>query len=300
MEDEGGEKPVFKVDAKDYRKFLTSILESGDEERIRLALVFYDWIKDSMRETLDASERALMFRSLFATAKRLLDSKLDDARLAKIGSIISNLRSLHGNKDALFITEHLKLQLFEDCGLDSEKIDWEMVDRYLDQWKEASKEEEVTIAYYKRNETGEIVADTERITEAGPSFFRHCSAECVEWFYSMELKPIDYTPGSLIELDSVIDDYWPKELFKDVDMEDERDPYSTILLRLVLMTGSYLGEVLVKNLGGKWEKTASSGWHILLNKSGINVFHIAEESLRGPSRFHDAFKLAVKTGRSEV
>lgn len=60
--------------------------------------VFYDWINDSMEKTLDASERALMFRSLFAIAKRLLDSKLDDARLARISSIISNLRSLHENK----------------------------------------------------------------------------------------------------------------------------------------------------------------------------------------------------------
>lgn len=74
----------------------------------------------------------------------------------------------------------MKLQLFEDCGLDSEKIDWGLVDKHLDWWTEASKEEKTTIAYYKRNEEGEIVADTGRITEAGPPFFKHCSAECVE------------------------------------------------------------------------------------------------------------------------
>jgi len=249
-----------------------------------------------MKKPLDASERMLAFRSLFAIAKRLLESKLDDARLARISEIIGNLRSLHEDKDTLFIAEYLKLQLFEDCGLDAEKTDWELVDKYLDQWAEASKKEEIRITYYKRGGDGEIMIDEERITEAGPSFFKHCSAECVEWFYSMELKPIDYTPGSLMELDKVIDAYWPKEIFKNVDMMDENDPYSTILLRLVLMTGSYLGEVLVKNIGGKWEKAEALGWCIRLNQSEINVFQTAEESLRGPSRFHETFKL-VETNK---
>ncbi|MBO3754888.1 MAG: hypothetical protein FGF53_08465 [Candidatus Brockarchaeota archaeon] len=298
MVEEG--KPVSTGIMKEYREFFARVMESGDEDRIRLAAVFYDWINDSMKETEDAAEKAFMFRSIFAMAKRLLDSRLGGDRLSRIGLIISNLRSRQDSRNALFTAEYLKLQLFEDCGLDTGETDWELVDKYLEHWAEASSREEFEITYYKRGEEGRIVADESRVAEAGPAFFRHCSAECVEWFYSMMLKPIDYTPGSLVELDRVIDAYWPKELFKDVEMEDEENTYSTILLRLVLMTGSYLGEVLVRNLGGKWEKAEPSGWHILLKESSINVFQIAEESLRGPSRFHDAFKLAEKISTPEV
>ncbi|MCX8183018.1 MAG: hypothetical protein N3F08_01155 [Crenarchaeota archaeon] len=294
MDEEEEGKPVLTVIMKEYREFFTRIMESGDEDRMRLAAVFYDWVNDSMEEASDTAEKAFMFRSIFAMAKRLLDSKLDDDRLSKIGLIISNLRSRQDSKNALFTAEYLKLQLFEDCGLDSGETDWELVDKYLEYWAEASSKEEFEITYYKRCEDGKILTDESRLAEAGPAFFRHCSAECVEWFYSMMLKPIDYSPSSLVELDRVIDAYWPKELFKDVDIEDEENTYSTVLLRLVLMTGSYLGEVLVRNLGGKWEKAEPSGWRILLKESRINVFHIAEESLRGSSRFHEAFKLAEK------
>ncbi|MEM3523507.1 MAG: hypothetical protein QXS04_02885 [Thermoproteota archaeon] len=297
-EEEG--KPVLTGIMKEYRDYFTKVMESGDEDRIRLATVFYDWINDSVEEATDAAEKAFLFRSIFAMAKRLLDSRLGEDRLSKIGLIISNLRSRQDSRDALFTAEYLKLQLFEDCGLDSGETDWELVDKYLENWVEASGKEEFEITYYKRGEDGKIVADESRFAEAGPAFFKHCSAECVEWFYSMMLKPIDYTPGSLVELDRVIDAYWPKQLFKDVDMEDEENTYSTILLRLVLMTGSYLGEVLVRNLGGKWEKSEPSGWHILLKESRINVFHIAEESLKGVSRFHDAFKLAEKISAPET
>jgi len=126
MGEEKEGKPVLTGIFKEYKEFFTRMMESGDEEKIRLTMVFYEWIDDSMKEAADTSEKAFVFRSIFAMAKRLLDSRLDDARLAKINGIISSLRSLHGNRDALFTAEYLKLQLFEDCGLDSEKPDWEL------------------------------------------------------------------------------------------------------------------------------------------------------------------------------
>ena len=172
---------------KEYRGFFTRVMESGDEDRIRLAAVFNDWIGDSMKEATDAAEKAFLLRSIFAIAKRLLESRLSDDRLSKIILIISNLRSRQDSQDALFNAEYLKLQLFEDCGLDSGEIDWELVDKYLEHWAEASSKDEIDITYYKRNEDGKIVADNSRIAEAGPAFFKHCSAECVEWFYSMML-----------------------------------------------------------------------------------------------------------------
>jgi hypothetical protein len=290
MSDEYSGKPLKDVN-EEYRDLFTRVMESKDEERISFMLVFYGWIDDFLKGVEDRNERAFATRSAFAIAKRLLDSKLDTVRLVKIRQIVTELRSLRGDRDALFIAEHLKLQLFEDCGLDSEKPDWELVDKYLDYWMEASNEEEIAITYYRRNEQGEIVTDNERVASAGPSFFRHCSAECVEWFYSIELKPIDYTPESLIELDRIIDTYWPKELFKSIDISNEEDPRSVILLRLVLMTGSYLGEVLIRSLGGKWEKSEDLGWHVLLKGKRINVFNIAEESFREASGFYNTFKI---------
>ncbi|MEM2940426.1 MAG: hypothetical protein QW304_02620 [Thermoproteota archaeon] len=278
--------------SKEYKEFFTKIMESNDKERIRFMLFFYDWINGFTEEVLDENEKAFIFRTVFAIAKRLLDSKLDGDRLVKIEEIVNSLRSLNGDKEALFIAEYLKLQLFEDCGIDSENPDWSLVDKYLDHWAEASKGEEVAITYYRRDDKGEIVVDKERITEAGPPFFKHCSAECVEWFYSMELKPIDYDQNSLMELDRVIDTYWPKERFRDVDIEDEENPYSTILLRLMLMTGSYLGEVLIRNLGGTWDRAEDSGWHIRLKERRINVFNIAKESFQNSPKFYETFRLA--------
>lgn len=278
--------------SKEYKEFFTKIMESEDKERIRFMMFFYDWINDFTKDLLDENEKAFIFRSVFAIAKRLLDSKLDGGRLVKIEEIVNSLRSLNGDKDALFIAEYLKLQLFEDCGIDSENPDWSLVDKYLDHWAEASKGEGVAITYYRRDDKGEIVVDKDRITEAGPLFFKHCSAECVEWFYSMELKPIDYTPNSLVELDRVIDTYWPKERFRDIDIGDEENPYSTILLRLMLMTGSYLGEVLVRNLSGRWDMAEDSGWHIRLKEDRINVFNIAKESFQDSPKFYETFRLA--------
>lgn len=278
--------------SKEYKEFFTKIMESEDKERIRFMMFFYDWINDFTKDLLDENEKAFIFRSVFAIAKRLLNSKLDGGRLVKIEEIVNSLRSLNGDKDALFIAEYLKLQLFEDCGIDSENPDWSLVDKYLDHWAEASKGEGVAITYYRRDDKGEIVVDKDRITEAGPLFFKHCSAECVEWFYSMELKPIDYTPNSLVELDRVIDTYWPKERFRDIDIGDEENPYSTILLRLMLMTGSYLGEVLVRNLSGRWDMAEDSGWHIRLKEDRINVFNIAKESFQDSPKFYETFRLA--------
>ncbi|MBO3839563.1 MAG: hypothetical protein QXN75_04220 [Thermoproteota archaeon] len=284
-----GRKPLRDISGE-YRDLYTKVMESNDKERISFMLVFYDWINDFMKEAVDENERAFVIRSAFAIAKRLLESKLDGTRLVKIGQMVDELRSLRGDRDALFIVEHLKLQLFEDCGIDSEKPDWELVDKYLNYWMEASGKEEVAITYYRRDENGEIVTDNERVTSAGPRFFKHCSAECVEWFYSMELKPINYTAESLMELDKIIDAHWPRELFKEISIGSE-EPQSIILLRLVLMTGSYLGEVLVRNLGGKWEKTEDLGWHIRLEDRRINVFNIAENSFRESSNFYNTFKL---------
>lgn len=282
-------KPLRDISGE-YKDLYTRVMESNDKERISFMLVFYGWINDFMREAVDENEKAFVTRSAFAIAKRLLDSKLDGTRLVKIGRIVDELRSLRGDRDALFIAEHLKLQLFEDCGLDSEKPDWELVDKYLNYWTEASGKEEVAITYYRRDENGEIVTDNERVASAGPRFFKHCSAECVEWFYSMELKPINYTSESLMELDKIIDAHWPRELFKEISIDSE-EPQSIILLRLVLMTGSYLGEVLVRNLGGQWERTEDLGWHIRLEDARINVFNIAENSFRESSNFYNTFKL---------
>jgi len=278
---------------EEYKDLFAKTMESKDREKIGFMLVFYNWIDDFMKEPVDENERAFVIRSAFAIVKRLLDSKLDSIRLSRIGQIVEESRFTRGNRDALFIAEHLKLQLFEDCKLDSEKPDLELVDKYLNYWAENLKEEEIAITYYCRNEGGEIVEDNERVSNAGPSFFKHCSAECVEWFYSMELKPIDYTPESLAELDRIIDEHWPRELFEKASIGGE-EPEGIILLRLVLITGSYLGEVLVRNLGGKWEKTEDMGWHIRLGETRINVFNIAENSFRKSSNFYNAFKLLEK------
>ncbi|MEM2247482.1 MAG: hypothetical protein QXS51_04815 [Thermoproteota archaeon] len=279
---------------EEYRSLFNKTIDSKDRDRIGFLLVFYNWIDDFMRGGFDENEKAFAIRSAFAIAKRLLESKLDGARLSKIGQIIEESKSIRGDMDALFIAEHLKLQFFEDCKLDSENPDWELIDKYLNHWMNSLKEKEIGIKYYCRDENGEIIEDNERVLTTGPSFFRHCAAECVEWFFNMELKPIDYTPESLMELDRVVDAHWPRELFRDISINSD-EPQSIVLLKLVLMTGSYLGEVLVRRLGGRWEKSEDLGWHIRIKETRINVFNIAEKAFRETSSFYETFKLLEKT-----
>ncbi|MGQ9479640.1 MAG: hypothetical protein ACUVQ0_06495 [Thermoproteota archaeon] len=53
---------------------------------------------NSLIKEAPSEEKAFLFRSALATAKRLVDSKLDGSRLNRISSIIRVLRTTHGGR----------------------------------------------------------------------------------------------------------------------------------------------------------------------------------------------------------
>jgi len=89
---------------------------------------------------------------------------------------------------------------------------------------------------------------------------------------------LDYSLESLSNLDSAVSRLRP--------VEDQDGLQSDFLGAYIVLTGSYLGEVIVRSLNGRWEKTGSPlGWAVRLGDREIDVFKIAFESISEPNRF---------------
>ncbi|MEM2598928.1 MAG: hypothetical protein QW796_04305 [Thermoproteota archaeon] len=107
--------------------------------------------------------------------------------------------------------------------------------------------------------------------------FAKWADECVELVAEKAGVKLDYSLEFLKTLDAVVSKLKP---------EDRGELQSELLGAYIVLTGSYLGEVVVRNLSGKWEKTGSPlGWAVKLGDTEIDVFQIAFESVSQPDRF---------------
>lgn len=107
--------------------------------------------------------------------------------------------------------------------------------------------------------------------------FAKWAGECVEIVGEKAGVKLDYSLESLKILDAAVSGLKP---------EDYGGFQSELLGAYIVLTGSYLGEVIVRNLNGKWEKTSSPlGWSVRLGVREIDVFQIAFESVSQPDRF---------------
>ncbi|MCX8183102.1 MAG: DUF6278 family protein [Crenarchaeota archaeon] len=107
--------------------------------------------------------------------------------------------------------------------------------------------------------------------------FAKWAGECVELVYEKTGVKLDYSLESLKTLDATVCTLKP---------EDQEELQSELLGAYIVLTGSYLGEVVVRSLNGKWEKTDSPlGWVVKLGLKEIDVFQIAFESVSQPDRF---------------
>ncbi len=107
--------------------------------------------------------------------------------------------------------------------------------------------------------------------------FAKWAGECVKLVDEKTGVKLDYSLESLKNLDAVVSRLKP---------EDPGEFQSELLGAYIVLTGSYLGEVLVRSRGGKWEKTGSPlGWAVKLGVREIDVFQIAFESVSQPDRF---------------
>lgn len=137
-------------------------------------------------------------------------------------------------------------------------------------------------------------ASEEGKKKLGPEAFKSFAQGCIKFVYSMSKKSLDYSPGSLKVVDQVLDDTWKKDWFKGRKIGDMTDAKNMIYTGIVLSCGSYLGEVLNRNLGGRWEQNDHMmfGWCANLDRTRANVFHIAHECLFEPSKFYASFEIA--------
>ncbi|MBO3842670.1 MAG: hypothetical protein FGF48_09705 [Candidatus Brockarchaeota archaeon] len=104
--------------------------------------------------------------------------------------------------------------------------------------------------------------------------FAKWAGECVELVAEKTGVKLDYSLESLKTLDAAVSGLKPEEF------------QSELLGAYIVLTGSYLGEVIVRNLDGKWGKTGSPlGWAVKIGDMEIDVFQIAFESVSQPDRF---------------
>lgn len=107
--------------------------------------------------------------------------------------------------------------------------------------------------------------------------FAKWAGECVELVDEKAGVKLDYSLESLKTLDAAVSRLKP---------EEHGEFQGELLGAYIVLTGSYLGEVIVRSLDGKWEKTGSPlGWAVKLGVREIDVFQIAFESISQPGRF---------------
>ncbi|MEM4230173.1 MAG: hypothetical protein QXZ66_10500 [Thermoproteota archaeon] len=140
-----------------------------------------------------------------------------------------------------------------------------------------------------------------------PEMFKGFSKLCVSYVHALKGREIDYTPESLLIVDKAINEGWPKDFFKGVEpagsfslSEIRNLPARSgeMLTIIILVFGSYLGEVILRNIGGGWEmdEHAMFKWGVRVPAGSrvflVNVFHIAHESLIEPSKLFNSYVMA--------
>ncbi|MGQ9690289.1 MAG: DUF6278 family protein [Thermoproteota archaeon] len=114
--------------------------------------------------------------------------------------------------------------------------------------------------------------------------FAKWAGKCVELAGEKAGVKLDYSLESLKSLDAA-------DSRLRLDAKDPGELPSDVLGAYLILTGSYLGEVIVRNLSGKWEKTESPlGWAVRLGGEEIDVFQVAFESISEPSRFSEFYR----------
>lgn len=113
-----------------------------------------------------------------------------------------------------------------------------------------------------------------------PESFRVAAEQVVDYW---DDYPLDFTPGSLRHLDSLVDTYYGPD---DVDSDPEA------LSGVAVQFGSYFGETLVRSLDGDWQQ-GRLNWSVALTgpegEATVNVFGVAAGALAEPAAFHGTY-----------
>lgn len=106
---------------------------------------------------------------------------------------------------------------------------------------------------------------------------------------------LDFSADSLGRLDAFVDDRWEASRFADAEFDGD-DDVSREFTGLVVRTGSYLGETLVRTLDADWVDDEDFGAAVRVygddEDAVVNVFHVAAGCLRGDSSFAETYDRA--------
>lgn len=123
----------------------------------------------------------------------------------------------------------------------------------------------------------------------GPERFLEDAEELAAFWPEHDL---DFTPGSLVRLDAFVDDQWDKDRFRGFGEHDGDGVHVDELVfhGVSQELGSYFGETLVRNYeNAAWEEDEEFGWVVVVAAEDgellSNVFHVARDCLREPSKF---------------
>ncbi|MBU2101120.1 hypothetical protein KKH05_00110 [Patescibacteria group bacterium] len=101
--------------------------------------------------------------------------------------------------------------------------------------------------------------------EMGPEQFKHYAQIHIDTTKDVFGVELDFEEKSVLELDDLIQKGWP-------------DGVPAMLDNVVLLIGSFLGEAIIKIIGGEWESTAE-GWGIRINNATLMVFSKVKKRL---------------------
>lgn len=99
----------------------------------------------------------------------------------------------------------------------------------------------------------------------GPEQFKHYAQIHIDTTKDVFGVELDFEEKSVLELDDLIQKGWP-------------DGVPAMLDNVVLLIGSFLGEAIIKIIGGEWESTAE-GWGIRINNATLMVFSKVKKRL---------------------
>jgi len=121
-----------------------------------------------------------------------------------------------------------------------------------------------------------------------PESFREEAEELAEFWGDHGL---DFTPESLQRVDGLVDAQWEDDRFRNLETaEDGLSTDELVFEGLVVQLGSYFGETLVRtHEGAEWRNDDEFGWVVAVDGPDgelmSNVFHVAKDCLREPSKF---------------
>lgn len=213
----------------------------------------------------------------------------------------------HGGRESLRASESTTDSSADASTASAEEGGVEGLEEMVNEIAEAGDGDEMTDedAAEVRSIMSEVHAAAEQVRDAEdddedlepPARFEREAAELADFWSEHDL---DFTPASLERLDDFVDRQWEKDRFRDVETADDGVHVDELAFQgIVVQLGSYFGETLVRtHEGASWADDEDFGWAVTVDgpegEATVNVFHVAQDCLREPSKFALTYETVVR------